>query len=773
MAMNLSKHTIFFVLLILWGQPTWGEDENHTQTVTVEPSSLGDILDAIPKTEPSATAPSEPTHIVEPPAPITVQNQVSEPAAETEKMNFAVLRVGNFNVFEYLPKVKKPFHVFMGDFTHTAYGPYQIEEKNYTTPLSFAELKPRIKVLRQTLEAIQNADKEKTDADKKENKVNLEEIEYKVHLADLLLMMYQISKENESIEEASLLYEEAFPLLSTAHYDTVALNLANCLIEKDDFVTALPVLKKLTKDGMEKHERKVREALLEVYFLAGRYQKADEYLGAMIKNKEVERMSHAFQVRAGDVQFFLKRYQDAMEWYPEILKPDPQAALYENVAWLYLAESILRNGNKDTAKKIYTAMKPYFKDTVYEPVIDFRLTETELEKQKILAVANQKEINDWMRIEIITDTFEVNPHTITSKILQDYLDDDDLNETLKQQALLLQAYTYLFENKFYKAVGNLRTLALQNKNTLLAETLDKTIEDLSFKEGMKTKNADQALDFMRYINASAFTFRDVDSDALYHLIAHNLEKIGLEEASAEVVLHIIDKSVHPAKEKSRIYLKLAGEMYNAHAYRQAIKMGDQIEVGLLNFEDNETFNRLKIDTYLKTDQTLAAIAVLDDWAKNGSSAYGTYWTALKKVEIYNSMNDTHTAMEIIDNTIGDENLENLPANYRDIINSLEAHQVILFNKTGKHNECLTNFYEKKDRLLKTEIKYPVIMAALSAAIATNKNDDVEKLLLIAKTNVDKKTYSWLEKWSKGEMWISQVNDYLGKNQLANNNGDHQ
>ncbi len=118
-----------------------------------------------------------------------------------------------------------------------------------------------------------------------------------------------------------------------------------------------------------------------------------------------------------------------------------------------------------------------------------------------------------------------------------------------------------------------------------------------------------------------------------------------------------------------------------------------------------------------------------------------------------------------------EDFSKLPQDYKLIIQKLEAYEVVLLNKTERNDECLIKFYNKQDRIFLPELKYDLSLAAISAALELNKTADVRRLLDVAKKELDTKTYTWIEKWSKGEMWIKQVNGYINKSTFASGDLD--
>jgi hypothetical protein len=400
-----------------------------------------------------------------------------------------------------------------------------------------------------------------------------------------------------------------------------------------DFVGALPILKKIAADDESTYSDLIKTTLLDVYYFSRRYEKADALIQDYIKNKMISDMPHDFQVRAGDIMFFLKRYQDAAEWYPTVLKPSSDLSDSENLSWLYLAESVYRTGNKETSKKIFKAMLPYYEKSLYKFAIQYRLTDSMEQKQRLIQSTNNKMMQDWFKTEMLVDSFEMNPYVFTSKNLQTYLDDLGMDEDLKQQILLLQGYVYLLEKQYYKAAENLRSIELSSKNSYIAKAIDDIIIDIVIKQSDLNKTSEEALSYLRFINSYHFSFRTINPQILYSILWKNFKLIGLEEASGEVVLHIIDKTVHTPTDKAKIYLKFSEELQVASNYRQSRKISEQISTDLLSFEDREKYNRINTENLLRLKRTRDAIEFLDEWRKQGTSAINTYWTTLKKVEI--------------------------------------------------------------------------------------------------------------------------------------------
>lgn len=698
---------------------------------------------------------------------IEEEQTLSQPRLYSEETKELVSQLLNFlpyNVFHELPKANKVFDVHYGPFSEFTYGPYQVKKEIYQKPwISKMEVNKRIYVLEELLEKSKKSmPEEHGENENKKIKMNPEDMEKQIHLADLWAIKARLTKKRSNINKAVELYAAIFKYVTSDFYPYVALNLVNSLLLKGDTITALPILKKTFKEhGSDKEFRKkLNTSMIELYFLAGRYKKAWEELESKILNKKVEEETFDYKLRVGDIMCFLKKYQDASDWYQSILKPENTKTFSENLSWLYLAESVYQTGHEDIAQKIFKAMQPYFKDTVYGDAIAYRIEPTVEKASEILTKTRNRKIKDWLQVQLLREKFDASPQVITSESFDDLLIDRDYSDTLKKQVLIMQAYSYEYEKRFYQAIRVYEKVSREVKDPQVTELIDRTIIRALMAKGESTETEKEATEFLRFMKDHEFRLRTYEPERIYAMLYHNLELMGLKGLAAEMTLHIIDKSIHRPKDKAKIYLKMAKALFDARADYAALRALELVDKNLIDYDDKQNYNKLQLLGLKRTKRYQEAVVFLENWENEGTSAKNIYWIALQKIEILLEKNKDEAALRIVEDLIGNSDTDLLPPAYSEFIHPLLAYQVILNNKLNKNFEALAVFYANENKILKSPLKQNAILAAMSAALAMNKKSDVDKLLNVAKRNFNPETYQWMEQWTSGQLWINEIDNYL-------------
>lgn len=692
-------------------------------------------------------------------APATTANPGKPATADsveprTEDVGLKIIDLFQYNVFFDLPKAHKVFSVVSAPLPAFVYGPYQWSTALYLDKPAVDELGRRISALEDVLRAVKPGDK------------NLEAM--KIHLADLKAMKSRVTMELSDIRAAITAYAGIYQDADPRYAPYIDLNMADSLLLADDTVTALPIIKKIYKDfAAYKDLRKHLDAsLVELYFLSGRYEKAWAELEGFVRHKEVADESPEYRLRVGDVLFFMKRYQEAADWYQSILKPQDTATYSENVSWLYLAESLWRLSNAEVSGKIFTAMGPYFNGTGFGDVIRARLNPGKAGMDAVLKDTASKAVKNWVHVETLKEEFRASPSVLAGESFNYLLIDQDYPEDLKRQLIAMQAHAFAFEKKYYTAIKLYRKLALDQKSPVIQTLIDEAIVDALMKKGRITTDEKQAHAFLKFLRKYEFRLRTVPPNEVFELLGRNLGLMGMKDVAAEMTLHIIDKSIHGAKDKALIYLKLAGSLFHAGATRAGLKALDQIDVTLLDFAEKDETYRMRLEGLTGTKQFKDALDLIARWETEGASAKNVYWLALKKVEVDLKMDRPDNALAAVESSIGSGKVNFLPREFDATVNELLSWQVILKNRSKKHHEALTDFYANQERILTTDSATNAIMAALSSALAMNKKNDVAKLMASAKETLDPETYEWLGQWTRGEMWVNQINGYLDQRTAA-------
>ncbi|OVE80852.1 hypothetical protein BVY03_05160 [bacterium K02(2017)] len=695
--------------------------------------------------------------------------------------DYPVINMGTYNVFFDLPKIGLPLKIVYSPYTNFSYGPYKPIKAIYEFPYpGVDEVTQRIITLKKSIQQNQTvAEEKKALLPKKalKEKAEIDEelkkkvTEMKIHLADLYAIKFYKTRIEKYIHDSADLYLNSYEDLPPKFNEIVALNMSNVLIVAEDYATAFPIIKGLVKNSDSSIKSKISDTMLEFYYMSKRYKKADDVINVKIEKKKLVNESKTFLLRTGDIYFLLNRYQDASEWYQSRLAPNEEATAAENLSWLYLAESLYQLGKYETSKKIFRAMEQYFDDTIYQDVIKFRIAETYSEKNNLIKATHNKAIVTWMRVVMASERFVKNPNLYTADNFDDMLDSLSYSSKLRPQVVLLKGYALRNNNQYYEAVDNFHALEIRAKNRYIRGALNKLIVETLFAKGMSTTDADDAYKFVRYVLTLKYNMRSENPEMIYQLLYHNLDLIGLENASAELTLKIIDLSVHRKKDKTYLQLKMAKDMHDAFAYKQSMRVLEQIDKKLLDPYSKEEYNAMYIANLLVTEQKATALDKLSKWSNEGVTPKQAYWIAYHKVQILYGQQRFEKAMDVINNIIGDEDVVNLPQEYHVFIDPIMAYQVILYNKLNRFNECLYVFFKEQERVLNTEIKQEIILAAISSAMAMNKDSEIKKLMDIAKFHMDEETYAWLDQWTKGKMWISQINRYLESSNLAINKGE--
>lgn len=667
-----------------------------------------------------------------------------------------IIDLHEFNIFHEIPKAKNNFDVEFSNFDEITYGPYKISKRLYQKPWpDLTEVFKRIHAISRVLE--------KTSK-------NLDvRIQQAIHYADLLAIKAHITQKNSDIKSATEEYAKLYQKVPEKFQANIALNLGNILLLGDDTVSALPILKRILQAPSvgEEFYKNVNTSMIELYFLSGRYMKAWEILEGKIHSKTINKERYEYKLRIGDILFFLSRYQEASEWYQSILKPSDTKFIAQNLSWLYLANAVSHTGNQQVAKKIYLTMYPYFKNTLYGDIIEYYLSNSDAEKRKIAKKTSLKVIKDWVQVELLIDRYKKSPELFVGENFDNIIYDGDYNKGLIEKIRMLQAHTYEREQNYQKAIEIYQSMEItRSQNKFIRKKLRKAIVADLFEMGNSTTEEKDAYAFLKYLAKFDFYMRSQNPDKIYNLIFHNVKILGMSEIASEMTLHIIEKSIHDPKIQNSFYLKLAESMFDANAkfaYVHAIRL---IDPNLLDFEDKEQFHKLKVNSFIKTNRRKEALEALKSWEDEGASAKNLYWIALKKIEIFENQKDYKVALQVVEDSIGSGKTELLPKSFDIYINPLMAQQIMLSNKIGKNYECLMSFYANQDRVLKTEYKTNALLAAISSALKMNKNKDVKKLMKVAKDHLKKETYEWLDEWTKGEMWINQLTNYLDKRETA-------
>ena len=686
------------------------------------------------------------------PAPVLTKSasvKIDDNLADITAVGLEILDALPYNILQFLPKAKNEFPVFFGPFKDVTYGPYQIKKSLYNDAgLTLPEIDKRLFALQEVMKAAKPKDPNVMDE--------------KIHRADLLTMKSRLTGDVSDVKASIAAYAELYQDVDSDFSPYVALNMVNSLLFIGDDITAFPIIKKIIKEpGMAKEfKRQLNNSMIELYFIAGRYQKAWSELEDRVKNKEVDDESLDYRLRIGDILFFMDRYQEASDWYQSVLKPELTKTLSENVSWLYLAEAVFQSGNADVARKIYAAVAGYFADKVYADVIDYRLHPTEEQSGVILRRTTNPAIRDWMGVELLKDKFRKDPQLFSSDSFNNILLQHEYPEALKKQVLAMQAIAFQYDKKYYDAIRLYEKLGMGSKNPDFDRLIDSEIMSALTKQGLATRSENEAYTFLRFFKSFDFRLRSNDPDQLFAVLEHNLELMGLKDLTAEMTLHIIDKSIHRPEDKTKIYLKLARSLDDMDSVQSCLKALELIELSLIPFEQKEEYYHLYVKALLRNNDDKLALETLSQWEKEGAAAKNIYWIALKKVEILRRLGKSEAALAVIEDNLGNGKVDYLPKDYDESVNPLLAQQVVLNDKLGKNFQALTDFYSNQERILQTADKNPALLAALSSALAMNKKNDVSKILAIAKDNFDDGTYKWIHEWSKVELWINQLSNYL-------------
>jgi tetratricopeptide (TPR) repeat protein len=676
-----------------------------------------------------------------------------EPRTEDD-VGLKIIELFQYNVFFDLPKAHKVFPAVSAPLPAFVYGPYQWSTAFYLDKPPVDEIERRILALEEVLRAV------------KPGETNLAAM--KIHLADLKAMKSRATMEMSDLSAAIAAYAGIYQDADPRYAPYVDLNMADALLLVGDTVTALPIIKKIYKDfSAYKDLRKHLDAsLVELYFLSGRYEKAWAELEGFVRHKEVADESPEYRLRVGDVLFFMKRYQEAADWYQSVLTPQDTSTYSENVSWLYLAESLWRLGNAEVAGKIFSAMGPYFKGTGFGDVIRARLNPGKAGMEAVLKDTASKAVKNWVHVENLKEEFRASPSVLAGGSFNYLLVDQDYPEELRRQLIAMQAYAFTFEKKYYTAIKLYQKLALDQKSPVIQTLIDEAIVEALKKKGRITSDEKQAYAFLKFLRKYEFRLRTVSPDEVFELIGRNLDLMGMKDVAAEMTLHIVDKSIHGAKDKSLVYLKLAGALFRAGATRAGLKASEQVDVALLDFAEKDETYRMRLEGLTETLQYKDALDLIARWEAEGASAKNVYWLALKKVEVDLKMDKPDEALAAVESSVGSGKVNFLPRELDATVNELLSWQVMLKNKVLKHHEALTDFYANQERILKTDSAAKALMAALSSALAMNKKNDVAKLMAAAKEAFDPETYEWLGQWTRGELWINQINGYLDQRTAA-------
>lgn len=690
--------------------------------------------------------------------------------SDTDREDFPIRNLQNYNIYSVLPKIAQSLVLVAPNLAQIDYGPFRIQKDIYAWPYPAAEnLTQRIISAKSTLDKLESDLKSADSTNNKPQDKNKAAItDLKIHLADLYAMKHAKTRIDSYLKNASDAYQDVLDDVSENNLEAVSLNLANTLIRSADYTSAFPVIRHLAKSDSSENADAIRNTIFEFYYLSGRTQKADDIVNILIDEDELKNQNEDFRIRVGDIMFHLNHFQDAAEWYQSVLKADKTDTRASKLSWLYLAEALHQLGNEDVSQKIYQAMKPVFDDTLYERVIDFRIADTIAAKETAIKATSDIKLAEWLKIDFLSEQFYSNPKLFSSDQFIPLLSSLHLDNSTKEQIELLYGYSLYFENRFYDAINKFHTLAIKNKNRFVKHALNQMVIKSVMKQGLATKTSDEASEFIRFMMGLKYNLKSYSPDKIYQVIYHNLDLIGLENASAELTLKIIDQSVHDKKSKLYIQFKLAENMTDAFAHRQSIKILSQIDTKLLDPKTREKFNVLMISNLLETNQSVLALDVLDTWSKEGTTPRQAFWIAAKKMEILYEFKRYEEALDIANNTIGSTPIEKLPADLHSMVTPIVAYKVILANRLGKNNECLVSFYQNQNKILETGLKDDILISAVSSALTMHKANDVKQIMQIARTKLDQQTYEWMEKWTNGEMWINQVNKYLDNSNIAIN-----
>lgn len=663
-----------------------------------------------------------------------------------------LLELYPYNPYMYVAKAVTIFPVERVPFSTWTYGPY--------TPDADLYAKDPKKIIKELNERMNILSIEINSAKKEDPYL----VEKKIHYADLSLMAWIYSQNPIDTKRAVEFYGQIYNQVTAKFSTAVSLNLINANIHTNTAITALPLIKKLQKNMATYPDilRKVNALLIEHYFLEGRHAKIDEMLTRTMKKNEVNDQSEAFKLRMGDNMFFLKRFAEAAEWYGQVLKPKSNSSHAENVSWLYFAEALMQTGNLTTGTKIYQAMKPYFEKQAYRGIIDYRLSKNFEEGTELLDLEKNSSVAAFIRIDLVRRQYEVNPLPYTSDVIQNMLKSKSLNAELEERLLLIKADALQREKKYYESAKIYHTMEVRSHNSYVDQMLIRQIVACLYNQSLLNKTEEDAVEFLRNYHTYEFHFRSLSPKKITTMLKRNLELMGLEQASPEMVLSAIEKSVQDPKTKVGLIFELAKSMYDIHAVRTAWRLMEDVDIKLLSYEEQEDYYRYLIKGFIDLGKLDKAIEQLDAWQKKGTTAKNTYWIILKKTELNYDIGQYDKAHEQVEDTLGSSDVSLLPDDYQAIITDLLVYRTLLFNKLGKDTDCLNSFETHKERMLKSEYKQEVIMSAISSGMRLQKERDVKKYLELAKMHMDKKTSAWLEKWATGEIWNNQIVGYLNK-----------
>lgn len=779
--MNFSRHHILYFFLIGFltvPTLTYGVEAAPAPASSSDTSktAAGETVEAIAADDVIVPAKIEPLSTED----LRLEEELK---AQLKDENYALeaLDLMHYNIYFHLPKVSKDFDVLYGPYPKVYYGPYEIEKKIYSKPwVGLDEINLRIDVIRDSIskdeKALQaskgeqkNPDELEKPAEKPAEQSNPQDLLYKrVHLADLMTIRSRITGRKDDIREAVRLYAVVFPETSGAFFPYVALNFVNSLLLKQDVITAMPIIKKIYREFRSQKDfmRHLNVSLIDLYFLSDRHQKIWEELEKKIEQRTIDNETSDYKIRVGDILFFMKRYKEAAEWYQAVLKPNPQASLSENVSWLYLAESVWLTGDRDVARKIYEAMTTYFTGTPYEDVINYRLDSSLENAKRIVQYTGNASVRNWLRVEMMRQDFLTNPQNYSLENFNIITAYGKFDEELLKQIKLMKAKYYEIENIDMEALRLYVEVAYDVENQYLAEVLNKAVAGAVIRRGLSTRDEMEAIGFLRFLRKFEFNLRFEEPDRIYRVIMHNMRILGMMDVASGLALHIIDKTVHTPSSKMSIYLKMAINLFDARADKSAVKAMEMIDTGLLDYNDQQKYNRLKTKSLMRLGKYSDTLAFLEEWSAQGKDAEMLYWITLKKVTILEKMERYTDALEVIRNTVGEGKIDELPQEFDAYTDELIAYQVVFNNKIGKNYESLLGFYANKEKALRSKMKLNVILAAVSSALALNKTEDVKTLMKTAKENFTPEIHAWLEKWTRGEMWVNQVSSYLDRKDVA-------
>ncbi len=160
------------------------------------------------------------------------------------------------------------------------------------------------------------------------------------------------------------------------------------LMDQQEYYACLRWCRRFIHVWREKPEwaNALRSLIMEVYYLRGRYIRAEDYMWTLASDLNAEDLIPHLAIRFGDSLFWQGRFAEAAEWYRHIephFLDKSESSTIAGVSMLYYAESLFQIGKTEEAEAKFEFFQQHYHGEYPSHLVQYRMLQSRVEQTGI------------------------------------------------------------------------------------------------------------------------------------------------------------------------------------------------------------------------------------------------------------------------------------------------------------------------------------------------------------------------------------------------------